>query len=51
MIEMGVGEHNCIQLFRIEGEGFPIHEAKVFVALEQAAINQQSLTPASDERF
>jgi hypothetical protein len=49
MVQMSVGQHHRIKLLGIERKGFPIQQAKVFVALEQAAIDQQLSATCSDK--
>lgn len=44
MIEMGVRQHDSIYSRRINGQPFPISEAKLFVALEEAAIDETALS-------
>lgn len=49
VVQVGVGQHDGVQCRRIKGQGFPVLHAQRFVALEQAAVQEEAETLCGDE--
>ncbi|MNV89576.1 hypothetical protein D3C71_1838850 [compost metagenome] len=43
MVQMGMGQHNGVQVANRQLERIPVMQAQLFIALEQAAIDQHML--------
>lgn len=49
VVQMGVGEDDCIDGSRLNREGCPVELAKLAKSLKEAAVDQQALAVPVDE--
>jgi hypothetical protein len=49
MVQVRVRQHHRVERARVEGQGLPVHQTKLLVALEQPAIDQHAPPAVLDE--